>query len=80
MQYLEEHAGKQPPEHVLTKACKYANEQLRESSVDDSLSGTTAVIALFTGKSAVVANVGDSRAVLARRLGSQLVSVDITQD
>lgn len=77
----------------LRRSILTVNEQLhKSSSIDDSLSGTTACLVLYQeqqGTDSVVptlfiANVGDSRAVLAKReglLGSQeIVAVDITND
>ena len=37
------------------------NNQLHLSSIDDSLSGTTAITCLIRGRMLHVANVGDSR-------------------
>jgi serine/threonine protein phosphatase PrpC len=37
------------------------------SDFDDSMSGTTAITVLIRGRSLLVANVGDSRAVLAEK-------------
>jgi serine/threonine protein phosphatase PrpC len=47
---------------------------------DCALSGTTATLAMLKQSSLYVANVGDSRAVLAIDRGGQLKAVDLTQD
>lgn len=56
------------------------NVQLHRHSIDDSMSGTTAITVLVRGKTLYVANVGDSRAVLAERRGKDLVAVDLSSD
>ncbi len=52
---------------ALRRAMMATNDQLHRAPIDDSLSGTTACLALLHDTRVVVANVGDSRAVLARR-------------
>lgn len=66
--------------HAATLA---TNSQLHASPIDDSLSGTTACLALIKNLTMHIANVGDSRAVLAIRgrdnkLQSQDLSIDQT--
>ncbi|XP_024536728.1 probable protein phosphatase 2C 35 isoform X2 [Selaginella moellendorffii] len=56
------------------------NLQLHRSQVDDSMSGTTAITVLVRGKTLYVANVGDSRAVLAERINGKLTAVDLSSD
>lgn len=78
----------------LRRSILAVNEQLHKSSnIDDSLSGTTACLVLYQEQQGAdgilpavfIANVGDSRAVLAKREGlrgdqQQLVAIDITSD
>jgi serine/threonine protein phosphatase PrpC len=55
---------------AMREACREVNAAMRDrraAGFDASLSGTTACFALVQGGSALVASVGDSRAVLARR-------------
>ena len=47
---------------------------------DDSMSGTTAICVLLRGRSLLVANVGDSRAVLAERVDGGVVARDLSLD
>ncbi|KAL9242331.1 hypothetical protein vseg_016343 [Gypsophila vaccaria] len=56
------------------------NSQLHADSLDDSMSGTTAITVLVRGRSIYVANTGDSRAVIAQRKGNDLVAVDLSID
>jgi serine/threonine protein phosphatase PrpC len=58
------------PAATLRAGLLAANAALRAAPVDDSLSGTTACAALLVGRRLWVANVGDSRAVLALRSGA----------
>lgn len=51
-----------------------ANAQLHASDVDDSMSGTTAVTCLLRGRTAFVANVGDSRALMAERGAGEILT------
>eukprot|EP01018_Ginkgo_biloba_P033871 Gb_14360 [translate_table: standard] len=56
------------------------NTQLHRHSIDDSMSGTTAITVLVRGSKLYVANVGDSRAVIAEKRGKDLVAVDLSND
>lgn len=47
---------------------------------DDSMSGTTAITVLVRGRDLIVANVGDSRAVLAERRGDKVLAQDLSID
>ncbi|KAJ4957465.1 hypothetical protein NE237_024576 [Protea cynaroides] len=56
------------------------NSQLHSDSLDDSMSGTTAITILVRGRTLYVANSGDSRAVIAERRGKDVVAVDLSID
>lgn len=56
------------------------NSQLHADSLDDSMSGTTAITVLVRGRTIYVANSGDSRAVIAERRGRDIVAVDLSID
>ncbi len=56
------------------------NNQLHRSEVDDSMSGTTGITVLLRNRTAYVANVGDSRAVLAERYGDKVIAQDLSYD
>lgn len=58
----------------------HANHELHEAPIDDMQSGTTAVNILIRGTALYVANVGDSRAVLAEWQNSKLAAVNLTVD
>lgn len=55
------------PDAALRRAMLATNAELHKSLIDDTLSGTTACAVLLRGDTLHVANVGDSRAVLAER-------------
>jgi len=61
-------------EHLLSN-CEHP-----EASFNCSISGTTASLAVFRGKKLLVAHVGDSRVVMAKRRNDALVAVPITID
>jgi len=52
-------------EEVYSKSFTKTNEELHNSTIDDSLSGTTGITAVIIGDCLYVANVGDSRAIIA---------------
>ncbi len=51
-----------------------------DRSIDDSLSGTTAVSALIKGHTIYVANLGDSRIVLGEQQGGKLIASPLSID
>jgi cGMP-dependent protein kinase 2 len=69
------------PEIAYHRSMVLTNNQLhRQPDVDDSMSGTTAIALLLRSRMAYIANVGDSRAVLAERQGDRLVAQDLSFD
>lgn len=66
----------------LVNACKVLDRELKlHHQIDCSCSGTTAVTLLKLGPDLVIANVGDSRAVLGTRdLQGSLTAVQLTTD
>ncbi|XP_057475233.1 probable protein phosphatase 2C 35 [Actinidia eriantha] len=68
------------PIKAYNSAFLTTNEELHNSEIDDTLSGTTAITVLVMGDTLYVANVGDSRAVIAIRVGNQIVAEDLSHD
>ncbi|XP_059434333.1 probable protein phosphatase 2C 35 [Corylus avellana] len=68
------------PVKAFNSAFLATNDELRNSEVDDSGSGTTAITVLIVGDTLFVANVGDSRAVIAVKEGNQIVAEDLSYD
>ncbi|XP_020536383.1 protein phosphatase 2C and cyclic nucleotide-binding/kinase domain-containing protein isoform X2 [Jatropha curcas] len=56
------------------------NSQLHADSLDDSMSGTTAITVLVRGRTIYVANSGDSRAIIAERRGKDISAIDLSID
>ena len=71
-------------EHVssFTRAFVDTNLQMHHSDIDDSMSGTTAIVARIKGRKLYVCNVGDSRATLGevRPSDGALRAVDLSHD
>lgn len=67
-------------EQDFQSAFKSTAEELKRSGIEANESGTTAVTALRRGDNLYVANVGDSRCVLAREAGGKLQSVEMSDD
>jgi serine/threonine protein phosphatase PrpC len=68
-------------EKALHRAVVATNDQLHsDTSIDDSLSGTTCVSIVQRGPLLHISNVGDSRAIMAEWQGDKLVAVDLTHD
>ncbi|KAF8392496.1 hypothetical protein HHK36_022838 [Tetracentron sinense] len=61
-------------------ACLATNSELKKSQIQDSDSGTTAITVLVSGDTLYVANVGDSRTVLAVRSGNSVIAEDLSYD
>ena len=51
-----------------------------EEAFDDDNSGTTAITALLAGSTLYIANIGDSRAILGKRRGAQIVACALSVD
>jgi len=56
---------KSVPEMAYRRSFNTTNQQLHRSTIDDSMSGTTAITVMVRGRELYVANAGDSRAVIA---------------
>ncbi|XP_052191223.1 probable protein phosphatase 2C 35 isoform X2 [Diospyros lotus] len=77
----DDHTLLDDPVKAYNSAFLATNEELHNSrDVDDSMSGTTAITVLAIGDALYVANVGDSRAVIAFKDGDQLRAEDLSHD
>lgn len=65
---------------VLLESYKQVVTGLGRQSFDSVYSGSTSVTVVFAGGSLICANVGDSRAVLARRTGDSFTAVALSRD
>ncbi|XP_059649392.1 probable protein phosphatase 2C 35 isoform X2 [Cornus florida] len=68
------------PVKAYNSAFLATNTELHNSYIDDSMSGTTAITVLVVGDTLYVANVGDSRAVIAVKDGDLIVAKDLSHD
>ncbi|KAK9672055.1 hypothetical protein RND81_12G073100 [Saponaria officinalis] len=68
------------PVRAYNDAFLRTNEELHDSVIDDTMSGTTAITALVVGNTLYVANVGDSRAVIARKNEDRVIAQDLSRD
>ncbi|KAJ4898439.1 putative protein phosphatase 2C 35 [Raphanus sativus] len=76
----EDAALLEDPEKAYKTAFLKVNEELHGSEIDDSMSGTTAITVLVVGDKIYVANVGDSRAVLAVKDRNRILAEDLSYD
>lgn len=65
---------------AYSKSFEDTNAKLHASRIDDSLSGTTAICMFLDGDMIHVANVGDSRAVIATMSDGKLVAQPLSVD
>lgn len=65
---------------AYSKSFEDANAKLHQSRIDDSLSGTTAICMFLDGETIHVANVGDSRAVIATMSDGKLIAQPLSVD
>ncbi|KAA8548550.1 hypothetical protein F0562_000183 [Nyssa sinensis] len=68
------------PVKAYNSAFLATNDELHNSEIDDSMSGTTAITILVVGDMLYVANAGDSRAVIAVEDGNRIVAEDLSHD
>ncbi|KAG2321453.1 hypothetical protein Bca52824_014666 [Brassica carinata] len=76
----EDAALLEDPEKAYKSAFLRVNKELHDSEIDDSMSGTTAITVLVVGDKIYVANVGDSRAVLAVKDRNRILAEDLSYD
>lgn len=67
-------------EIVYTRAFMKTNKALHKSDIDDSLSGTTGVTIIVKGDILYVANVGDSRAIIASDIDGKVKYSPLSSD
>ena len=67
-------------EAIHTRALVEANQSMRISKIDDSLSGTTSISVLLRRDNLYVANVGDSRAIIASDFEGKLRYSPLSND
>jgi serine/threonine protein phosphatase PrpC len=68
------------PVEAYNSAFSATNYELHNSEIDDTMSGTTAITVLVIGDTLLVANVGDSRAVIAVKDGNRIIAQDLSND
>ena len=67
-------------ETTYTRALVQANLAMRNSRIDDSLSGTTSITAVLRRDNLYIANVGDSRAIIASDFEDKLRYTPLSND
>jgi len=82
---LPEHIGRLPnvradPPAAISKAVKALCDELAGTNINIAFSGTTAIFALKVDTTMYVANIGDSRCVLARKNGNMVEAVALSND
>jgi len=85
---LEAHLTKRSPKtkeaihQAIVAAHLDTNRGLHKNAIDDSLSGTTSISMYMHGRRnrLTIANVGDSRAVLAQEQGSRIKALPLSRD
>lgn len=67
-------------EGIYSDTLVNSNKAMHQSSIDDTLSGTTSITIVIRGDTLLVANVGDSRAIIASEMEEGLVYSPLSDD
>ncbi|MED6208387.1 hypothetical protein PIB30_044502 [Stylosanthes scabra] len=66
---------------AVTSAFKVMDKEIKlQENLDCSCSGTTAIVVIKQGEGLIIANLGDSRAVLGKICDEQLMAIQLTTD
>ena len=67
-------------ESIYSDAIENANMVMHQSKIDDTLSGTTCISVILRGDTLLIANVGDSRAIVASEMEEGLICSPLSDD
>lgn len=73
------HRLKKNNHDILLKAFKHAERDIGKSDIDAQFSGTTCVMVFQVGEKIICANVGDSRAIMVKKEGKEIIPLSIDQ-
>lgn len=67
-------------ERAHTQAFVGCNVEMHKQDFDDSMSGTTAITAYMKDRQLVIANIGDSRAIIGEKHGKRVMARSLSVD
>lgn len=67
-------------ESLYSEALVNSNKAMHHSKIDDTLSGTTCISVILRGDTLLIANVGDSRAIIASEMEEGLIYSPLSAD
>ena len=79
-QSIEYYLARYPTKSALSEGIEFTKKRLNESRIETKYSGSTLTIVMVRDTEVICANIGDSRAVMGRKVKNEWIPVPLSRD